>query len=77
MSLIFPFCAPIRGRVVWSHDELNTPSPPKHLNSTHLTSSNWQRYKSAGQDTVVLAGADYGSGSARDWAAKAPMLLVS
>ncbi|KAL3851208.1 hypothetical protein ACJIZ3_013090 [Penstemon smallii] len=32
------------------------------------------RYKSAGQDTVVLAGAEYGSGSSRDWAAKGPML---
>lgn len=35
-----------------------------------------QRYKSDGQDTVVLAGAEYGSGSSRDWAAKGPMLLV-
>jgi hypothetical protein len=25
----------------------------------------------------VLAGAEYGSGSSRDWAAKGPMLLVS
>lgn len=33
------------------------------------------RYKSEGHDTVVLAGADYGSGSSRDWAAKGPMLL--
>ncbi|RWR79265.1 aconitate hydratase, cytoplasmic [Cinnamomum micranthum f. kanehirae] len=33
------------------------------------------RYKSAGQDTIVLAGAEYGSGSSRDWAAKGPMLL--
>ncbi|KAG9159735.1 hypothetical protein Leryth_007755 [Lithospermum erythrorhizon] len=31
---------------------------------------------SAGQDTIVLAGAEYGSGSSRDWAAKGPMLLV-
>lgn len=36
-----------------------------------------QRYKEAGQDTIVLAGAEYGSGSSRDWAAKGPMLLVS
>lgn len=35
-----------------------------------------QRYKSAGQDTIVLAGAEYGSGSSRDWAAKGPKLLV-
>ncbi|KAH7862097.1 hypothetical protein Vadar_034740 [Vaccinium darrowii] len=33
------------------------------------------RYKAGGQDTIVLAGADYGSGSSRDWAAKGPMLL--
>ncbi|KAL3639968.1 Acyl CoA oxidase [Castilleja foliolosa] len=32
------------------------------------------RYKSAGQDTIILAGAEYGSGSSRDWAAKGPML---
>ncbi|KAF6168131.1 hypothetical protein GIB67_011516 [Kingdonia uniflora] len=35
------------------------------------------RYKKSGQDTIVLAGAEYGSGSSRDWAAKGPMLLVS
>ncbi|TYI85238.1 hypothetical protein E1A91_D05G426400v1, partial [Gossypium mustelinum] len=33
------------------------------------------RYEAAGQDTIVLAGAEYGSGSSRDWAAKGPMLL--
>ncbi|KAJ1693703.1 hypothetical protein LUZ63_010401 [Rhynchospora breviuscula] len=33
------------------------------------------RYKSDGQDTIILAGAEYGSGSSRDWAAKGPMLL--
>ncbi|KAL9397581.1 hypothetical protein Peur_011834 [Populus x canadensis] len=33
------------------------------------------RYKNAGHDTIVLAGAEYGSGSSRDWAAKGPMLL--
>ncbi|KAL2476321.1 Aconitate hydratase 2 [Abeliophyllum distichum] len=32
------------------------------------------RYKSPGEDTIVLAGAEYGSGSSRDWAAKGPML---
>lgn len=35
-----------------------------------------QRYKSEGHETVILAGAEYGSGSSRDWAAKGPMLLV-
>ncbi|KAG1355397.1 aconitate hydratase, cytoplasmic [Cocos nucifera] len=33
------------------------------------------RYESEGHDTVILAGAEYGSGSSRDWAAKGPMLL--
>ncbi|KAL2328350.1 hypothetical protein Fmac_021777 [Flemingia macrophylla] len=33
------------------------------------------RYKASGQETIVLAGAEYGSGSSRDWAAKGPMLL--
>ncbi|CAL5341724.1 unnamed protein product [Camellia sinensis] len=32
------------------------------------------RYKATGQDTIVLAGAEYGSDSSRDWAAKGPML---
>jgi aconitase A len=36
-----------------------------------------QRYESEGHDTIVLAGAEYGSGSSRDWAAKGPMLLAS
>ncbi|WJX75793.1 aconitate hydratase [Trifolium repens] len=33
------------------------------------------RYKEANQDTIILAGADYGTGSSRDWAAKGPVLL--
>jgi aconitate hydratase len=32
------------------------------------------KYKAAGVPTVVLAGAEYGSGSSRDWAAKGPFL---
>jgi hypothetical protein len=40
-----------------------------------------QKYKAAGQDTIVLAGSFYGkvfgNGSSRDWAAKGPALLVS
>jgi len=36
-----------------------------------------QAYKAAGQQTVILAGAEYGSGSSRDWAAKGPYLQVS
>eukprot|EP00762_Andalucia_godoyi_P006894 ANDGO_08323.mRNA.1 Putative aconitate hydratase len=34
-----------------------------------------QRYISEGKPLVVLAGAEYGSGSSRDWAAKGPYLL--
>ncbi|XP_010529315.1 PREDICTED: aconitate hydratase 1-like [Tarenaya hassleriana] len=33
------------------------------------------KYKSEGQDTIILAGSEYGSGSSRDWAAKGPKLL--
>ncbi len=33
------------------------------------------RYRAAGIPTIVLAGADYGMGSSRDWAAKGPHLL--
>ncbi|TVU17299.1 hypothetical protein EJB05_33320, partial [Eragrostis curvula] len=33
------------------------------------------RYKSEGHDTIIIAGAEYGSGSSRDSAAKGPMLL--
>uniref|UniRef100_A0A6N2N4D9 Aconitate hydratase n=1 Tax=Salix viminalis TaxID=40686 RepID=A0A6N2N4D9_SALVM len=33
------------------------------------------RYKNGALDTIILAGAEYGSGSSRDWAAKGPMLL--
>lgn len=33
------------------------------------------RYKNDGHETIILAGAEYGSGSSRDWAAKGPMLL--
>lgn len=32
------------------------------------------RYINAGQQTIVLAGNEYGSGSSRDWAAKGPYL---
>ncbi len=33
------------------------------------------RYQSAGTPTLVFAGAEYGTGSSRDWAAKGPRLL--
>ncbi|KAK8921690.1 putative aconitate hydratase, cytoplasmic [Platanthera zijinensis] len=33
------------------------------------------RYKADEHETIILAGAEYGSGSSRDWAAKGPMLL--
>ena len=34
------------------------------------------RYQSEGTPTIILAGAEYGSGSSRDWAAKGPYLQV-
>lgn len=33
-----------------------------------------QKYIEAGQQTIILAGQEYGSGSSRDWAAKGPYL---
>lgn len=33
-----------------------------------------ERYSKDGQQTIVLAGNEYGSGSSRDWAAKGPYL---
>ena len=33
------------------------------------------RYREEGVPLIILAGAEYGSGSSRDWAAKGPMLL--
>jgi aconitate hydratase len=33
-----------------------------------------ERYRQDGQQVIVLAGKDYGSGSSRDWAAKGPLL---
>jgi aconitate hydratase len=33
------------------------------------------KYIEAHQQTIILAGAEYGSGSSRDWAAKGPFLL--
>ncbi len=33
-----------------------------------------ERYMNDGKDLIVLAGAEYGSGSSRDWAAKGPYL---
>lgn len=32
------------------------------------------RYQKAGHPLIILAGAEYGSGSSRDWAAKGPYL---
>nr|WMP39830.1 aconitate hydratase [Physalis pubescens] len=57
---------------------LNGEVGPKtiHIPSGEKVSVNAaMKYKSAGQDTIILAGAEYGSGSSRDWAAKGPMLL--
>merc|ERR1712178_513612 len=33
-----------------------------------------ERYMNAGVPSIILAGAEYGSGSSRDWAAKGPFL---
>ena len=33
-----------------------------------------EKYQTAGVDTIILAGNEYGSGSSRDWAAKGPFL---
>ena len=33
------------------------------------------KYQKEGHPTIILAGAEYGSGSSRDWAAKGPYLL--
>ena len=33
------------------------------------------KYKNEGKQVIVLGGAEYGSGSSRDWAAKGPYLL--
>src|SRR5581483_3083333 len=33
------------------------------------------RYEAEGVPLIILAGKEYGSGSARDWAAKGPLLL--
>ena len=33
-----------------------------------------EKYMNDGQDLIILAGNEYGSGSSRDWAAKGPQL---
>lgn len=50
-------------------------------NTTHVPSGEIMaiydaaaKYIEAGQQTIILAGAEYGSGSSRDWAAKGPYL---
>ncbi|THG20302.1 hypothetical protein TEA_015445 [Camellia sinensis var. sinensis] len=54
---------------------LHVPTGEKRYVFDAAAVSSLNRYKAAGQDTIVLAGAEYGSGSSRDWAAKGPMLL--
>jgi len=46
--------------------------PGGELQSIHAAAT---RYQSAGMPTLVFAGAEYGTGSSRDWAAKGPRLL--
>ena len=36
-----------------------------------------ERYRQEGQQLIIIAGKDYGSGSSRDWAAKGPWMQVS
>lgn len=36
-----------------------------------------EKYCESGQQVIILAGKEYGSGSSRDWAAKGPWMLVS
>ncbi|PVH48043.1 hypothetical protein PAHAL_4G226200 [Panicum hallii] len=48
---------------------------PKDFNSYGSRRGNYERYKANGQDTIVLAGAEYGTGSSRDWDAKGTKLL--
>lgn len=33
-----------------------------------------EKYRNSGHQLIILAGAEYGSGSSRDWAAKGPYL---
>ncbi|QHO40355.1 Aconitate hydratase [Arachis hypogaea] len=47
----------------------------RDFNSYGSRRGNDEKYKSEGHDMIILAGAEYGSGSSRDWAAKGPMLL--
>lgn len=58
-------------------DSALNPFPTCYMTHAMTRKMLFQRYKAAGQDTIVLAGAEYGSGSSRDWAAKGPMLQVS
>lgn len=34
-----------------------------------------EKYRESGQQVIILAGKEYGSGSSRDWAAKGPWML--
>ncbi|KAI3519140.1 hypothetical protein L1887_08167 [Cichorium endivia] len=68
------------GHPTWNN--LHVPSREVGPNTVHIPSGEKlsvfdaaMRYKREGQDTIVLAGADYGTGSARDWAAKGPKLM--
>jgi len=36
-----------------------------------------ERYKKDGNPVLILAGSNFGCGSAREWAAKGPWMLVS
>ena len=46
--------------------------PTREIVSVHEAA---MRYARAGTPVIIIAGAEYGTGSSRDWAAKGPMLL--
>lgn len=64
MLLCAPGCVHFR-YVIWTEDKTG-----------NVGNSALQKYKAEGHDTIILAGAEYGSGSSRDWAAKGPYLQV-
>lgn len=65
---------------VHTHTHIHTHTDPTHEQHRSLTclvllkscggDSPGARYKEEGTPTIILAGAEYGSGSSRDWAAK-------
>jgi aconitate hydratase len=63
----------LRNRLVPGSEGTWTAHVPSGEEMTIFDAS--ERYVAEGVPTIVLAGAEYGSGSSRDWAAKGPNLL--